>query len=387
MPMHVMWINEEAEPVGGCESYVISAMEMLGARGVGASLLYGVPDWTDPGFVGRFQRAFPMVDLTRQVAEIDPDLIYIHRLTGAGPVRELIATGRPVVRFFHDHKMFCPREHKYSMFGRRTCTQPIGWRCWTCGGVVGRADNRLGLGLTTVGSLKREQRANRDLTAFVVGSDYMAEHLALHGFDSARINTIPLFSDPPDELPVEDRDPGLLLFAGQLIRGKGLDTALEAMTLANHDCRLVVLGSGRQDEELKTLVRELGLEGRVDFKGRVSREELARYYGRAAAVVFPSRTPETFGLIGPEAMSRATPVIATAVGGTGQWLEDGVTGIAVPPNDPAALARAMDSLLAEPELARRMGAAGLTAYDRCFRPEAHTDRLLELFTRLTGGQR
>jgi glycosyltransferase involved in cell wall biosynthesis len=115
------------------------------------------------------------------------------------------------------------------------------------------------------------------------------------------------------------------------------------------------------------------------FLGALGPLEAQRLCARAWAVVAPSRSPETFGLVGPEAMRLGTPVVATRVGGTGEWLEDGVTGLAVPPNDPAALAAALLRLHQDPELARRLGDRARRSYEARFRPEAHLDALVSLF--------
>jgi glycosyltransferase involved in cell wall biosynthesis len=81
-------------------------------------------------------------------------------------------------------------------------------------------------------------------------------------------------------------------------------------------------------------------------------------------------------------MSYGTPVIASAVGGTGEWLEDGLTGFAVPPNDPAALAQAIDRLIGDEALAARMSETARRRYHERFRPEHHIEALIKLYDTL-----
>ncbi|RKH60513.1 glycosyltransferase family 4 protein [Corallococcus aberystwythensis] len=125
------------------------------------------------------------------------------------------------------------------------------------------------------------------------------------------------------------------------------------------------------------MVEGLGLSGRVSFLGSMAPESLSALYRRAACVVFPSRAPETFGLVGVEAMAHGTPVIASRVGGVGEWLTD-ETGLGVRPNDPLELAAAIDGMLAGPDPRRRLGENALRAYQEHFTPERHVTRLLAL---------
>jgi glycosyltransferase involved in cell wall biosynthesis len=155
----------------------------------------------------------------------------------------------------------------------------------------------------------------------------MANHVVAHGFDKAKVHAIPLYATaPPDGEGSPEREKDLLLFAGQLIRGKGLDVLLHAMLKLGQSARLIVAGTGRQGKLFETMCDQLGLRHRVQFVGRLSRDQLHLLYRRATVVVVPSRYPETFGLVGVEAMSHGTPVIATTVGAIGEWLEDGCTG-------------------------------------------------------------
>ncbi|MBI2425854.1 MAG: glycosyltransferase family 4 protein [Candidatus Hydrogenedentes bacterium] len=379
-PRHILWVNEAARFTGGCEQYIYNTVKCLKQQGYRATLMYdGVAPEVDPKFTQLFDQAFPMVDIPRQVAAIAPDLIYIHRLKGTRLMEQLCSAGVPAMRFYHDYVLFCMREHKYKTLSSDTCRQPIGFNCYTCLGFVNRSDQWPGVRLRRLGPMQAEIRANYGLTAFVVGSQYMAGHLADHGFDSTRTHVLPLYAFPPKAVEVQPRDTKLILYAGQMIRGKGVDTLLHALHQCRHqDARLVLVGSGRQLDTFKNIATELGLNDRVTFEGQIPHEELARYYSRAAFLVVPSRYPETFGLIGPEAMSYGTPVIATDVGGIGEWMDHEEVGLSVPSNDPAPLAEAIDRLLDDPESALRMGAAGKAAYEAKFRPERHDEAMKAL---------
>ena len=377
--MHILWISEFGSFVGGCERYVSRTVALLRERGVRASFLYDANQPADTAYLRNFDAAFPMADLGRQVEAIDPDLVYVHRLSGAAPAAALGATSRPTFRFFHDHQLFCLREHKYTTIGHRTCTRTIGAACYPCLGFVNRSKGWPGVGLRTVANVRREQRANHGLTGFVVGSRYMADHVAAHGFDRHRIHVVPLFADPPAPHAQEERDRHLLLFVGQIVRGKGLDVLLRGLAHCRAPFRLVVAGGGRQEDLHRQLAASLGLADRITWAGVLAAEEVESLYRRAASVVVPSRRPETFGLVGPEAMRYGTPVIATTIGGVGEWLVHGETGLGVPSGDPQALASAIERLLGDPVLWERLSRGARALYEARFRPERHVEALLALF--------
>lgn len=382
--MHILWISEFGSFVGGCERYVSRTVALLRERGARASFLYDASQPTDAAYLRHFDAAFPMADLGRQVAAIRPDLVYVHRLSGAAPAAALGATSRPTFRFFHDHQLFCLREHKYTTIRHRTCTRTVGAACYPCLGFINRSQGWPGVRLRSVARVRREQDANRGLTGFVVGSRYMAEHVAAHGFSRERIHVVPLFADPPAPLVPDEREPGLLLFVGQVVRGKGLDVLLHALALCRAPLRLVVAGAGRQVDLHRELAAKLGLADRVSWTGLLRGEDVEALYRRAACVVVPSRRPETFGLVGPEAMRYGTPVIATTIGGVGEWLVHGETGLGVPSDDPRALATEIERLLGDPALWHRLSKGARALYESRFRPERHVETLLALFRSAAG---
>ena len=380
--MHILWINEVATMTGGCEHYIVETVAHLRTLGYRSTLLYSVASQTDTAFTGAFDAAFPMVDLPAQIGIMKPDVIYVHRLSELSCLRALADCNVPVARFFHDHKLFCLREHKYTAVGHHTCTRPIGANCYACLGFVSKSPRFPGVEFHTVGALQTEQDANRTFDAFVVASQYMREEITAHGFPVDRIWVNPLYAAPIDSVGPIQREPDLLMFAGQLTTGKGVDTLLYALARTTSSPRLVLCGTGKFEAEYRQLSSNLGLDARVTFVGRRTQRELVELYRCATCVVVPSRAPETFGLIGPEAMRFGTPLIATAVGGMNEWLHPEKTGLAVPPTDVAGLAAAIDRMILDSALRERLGAESRALYEAEFRPERHVTRLSQLFTTL-----
>ncbi len=382
--MHILWINEVADFTGGCERYIADTVRLLKKYyKTEATLLYGVEGWTETKFLKIFDHAFPIVKLQRQIQEINPDIIYVHRLSELTNYEILAKNKKPVIRFFHDHKLFCLREHKYTAIGNKTCTKPIGLHCYLKLGFIKRKLTFPYIKFSSLPKFKYEQKLNKKLDSFVVASDYMKDHLLAHKFPAEKINVIPLFSTSEAKEISTKKD--ILLFVGQIVRGKGIDTLLQAMKLAKTDKKLLICGSGKQETEFQDLTKKLGIEEKVNWLGKVKRKELDSYYRNALCLLMPSRVPETFGLTGLEAMSYGTPVIASNVGGIGQWLKDGENGFLVPPNDPQTLAKKLEQFLSDQKEQKRMQQEAIKAFSEKFRSEFHIEKLYQLFIKLIAG--
>ncbi len=180
---------------------------------------------------------------------------------------------------------------------------------------------------------------------------------------------------PPTDPPAEPR----LAVVGRLIPIKAHDVLLAALTRVREElpeATLEIAGEGPLDAELRATVTRLGLRDAVSFLGRVA--PAAPVFERSAVVVVPSRG-EGFGMVALEAMERGRAVVASDVGGLPEIVEDGVTGIVVPPDEPEVLAAALLGLLRDPARAAAMGAAGRDRALATFSQGGCTDRMEELY--------
>jgi glycosyltransferase involved in cell wall biosynthesis len=148
-----------------------------------------------------------------------------------------------------------------------------------------------------------------------------------------------------------------ILFVGRLRYYKGLHVLLEAMRAV--DATLLIAGTGPEQERLRTQAARGGVAERVRFLGDVPEEDKAALYRAADLFVLPSHLrSEAFGIALAEALASGLPCVSTELGtGTSFANLDGATGLVVPPDDPAALAEALNRLLREPETRRAFGAA------------------------------
>jgi glycosyltransferase involved in cell wall biosynthesis len=183
------------------------------------------------------------------------------------------------------------------------------------------------------------------------------------------------------------------LFVGRLVERKGVDVLLRAVARlpGSLPLRVVIVGDGPERGRLEALARELGLDTRVRFSGRVSAAELERSYRAARVFVLPAVVDrrgdtEGLGVVLLEAMSYGVPVVASRTGGITDIVEDGTNGILVEPGDPDALAAALERLARDPVLASRLGEAGRRTVEGRFSWDAIAERWEQLYRSLAGGK-
>ena len=165
---------------------------------------------------------------------------------------------------------------------------------------------------------------------------------------------------------------------------KGVDVAVRALAEVRRehaDAVLVVLGEGDEREALARLAGELGVADALFLPGRGG--DVAEWLARAEILVHPVRW-EGFGLALLEAMLAERPVVASAVSAVPEIVVDGETGLLVPPDDPAALGRAITRLLSDRGLSTAFGTAGRERARSEFSVDRMARRTLEVYERALG---
>lgn len=155
------------------------------------------------------------------------------------------------------------------------------------------------------------------------------------------------------------RGPAELLYLGRLEYEKGVHdviAALPRIRRTHPGTTLTVAGDGTQQDWLLEQVRKHKVAKAVRFVGRVDHGQLVELLHRADAAVLPSHY-EPFGIVALEAAATGAPLVTSDVGGLGEAVIDGETGVSFPPRDIAALARAVRSVLDDPAAAQRMALA------------------------------
>ncbi|MDZ5812468.1 glycosyltransferase family 4 protein [Halorubrum sp. AD140] len=234
--------------------------------------------------------------------------------------------------------------------------------------------------LATVDGVVCNSSATRDAVA-AVGVDPEAIVVAPPGGDR--------FDPTIDDATIASRArerPLRAVFVGNVEPRKGLDTLVEGVARATAAVDLTVVGRAVDEghvADVRRLVRERGLDDRVRFTGRLPDAELADVLRESHVLTVPSRY-EGFGIVYLEGMSFGLPAVASRAGGANETVVDGETGVLVDPDDPAAVARALDGFAADPDRLAEMGRAARRRYERHPSWTKSTARVRRLLAEVAG---
>jgi D-inositol-3-phosphate glycosyltransferase len=174
----------------------------------------------------------------------------------------------------------------------------------------------------------------------------------------------------------------LILYAGRLIRWKGVNYLLDALTCLDANVRLLVAGEGEERARLELQARAMGIEGRVFFLGRVAQADLPEIYRASDLVVLPSLAHETFSIVACEALACERAVVGTNVGGIPELVQE-----LVPPGDAEALANKIRMLLANPTRRSEIARHGREQVFSYLTWDATTARVVQVYQRLMRGEK
>lgn len=242
------------------------------------------------------------------------------------------------------------------------------------------------------------QRANRVIAV----SRFTADLVKQTGVPPARIEIVHPGCDLkrfcPREVPAEIRQQVLgknyrhkVILSVGTVQRKGHDMtlrALPALLKRIPNLTYVIAGEGPNRSTLEKLATELGIRPHVIFPGHVKEEELPILYSLCDVFVMPSREQrhlndvEGFGIVFLEAAACAKPVIGGRSGGIADAVLDGVTGLLVDPNSPESIAAAVERLLTDPLLAKRLGEEGRRRAVRCFSWSSTVARIQDVLERV-----
>ncbi len=236
---------------------------------------------------------------------------------------------------------------------------------------------------TDVFEIRLESQSLERAAAITSPSRFVAEYVSNACHVKRPIDIIPYPVDtdrfkPCDEISRSARnDSPMVLFVGRIEKRKGADTLMRAIpnVVAQFpDTEFIFAGS--MNEELKELAATMPPQ--VKFLGVKPRDELVTLYQQATMVVVPSQWDNSPNVI-YEAMACGAPVVATRVGGIPELVEDGVTGLLVPPGEPLALASAVCALLGDVAGLQKMSVSAREKAVENFSREKILNRTLELY--------
>ena len=306
---------------------------------------------------------FPDPELTaglrRVVAEERPDVVHAHNWLVHSYLPIKRASPAPLVLTLHDFSLVCARKD-FRQLGRRNCSGPAPAKCLRCAAqMYGAAP-----AIPTVGGVFAMAAWERGaVDQFIAVSHSVAEG---NGLAAAGLpfSVIPNFIAQPDIAPsssavLGEAPQGLpaepfLLFVGAIRRIKGVHLLLRAYAAMKRPPPLVLIGyRGPEDEALPR-----ALPPGVTFLENVPHASVMAAWRRSRVGIVPSISRDSSPTVVLEAMASGTPLIASRIGGIPDLVEDGVSGILVPPDDEDALRAALERVLSDETLAERLRAGG-----------------------------
>lgn len=376
-PASVLFVTSRWARDGGVGAHVQESARALAAHGVRVTVLTGrieeqnfAPDVT---VIASAELHHKQADMDARVGDAltcRAEVVHIHQLDDPALVG-FMQTRAATVLSAHAYTA-CPASFYYFKPGKE-CARGRGPGC--IGNMLFRGcmQTRNPRHLRSYAESGRALRALRQADLTISYSHFMDRYLAANAV--TRRAVLPYFTTVEPCVAPGDRERRRVVFAGRIVKEKGVETLLRAAQ--GLDAELVICGDGRHLPAMRQLAHELGLAQRTHFLGWVSADELARELAEASVVALPSLWPEPFGLVGIEALAAGTPVVASDTGGVRDWLDDGVSGVVVPPGDACALRHALGELLADPQRQRAMGDAGRKTVNARFSREEHVARLLD----------
>nr|WP_245181829.1 glycosyltransferase family 4 protein [Sinorhizobium mexicanum] len=209
-------------------------------------------------------------------------------------------------------------------------------------------------------------------------------HLSYHGLD---LDRFPVFGGDHSRRDGSDpADPVRIVSVGRAVTKKGYDVLLRALSLMPDDLnwRFDHIGAGELAADLKKLATELGLAERIHWKGALDQTDVLQHYRDSDVFALACRVAANGDRDGlpnvlVEASSQRLPCVSTSVSGVPELLTDHQNGLLVPPDDPRALALALEQLMRDPDLRRRLGDAAEQRVRAEFDHHSSVSQLIGLF--------
>ncbi|QNH61114.1 glycosyltransferase family 4 protein [Hymenobacter sediminicola] len=331
----------------------------------------GLQGFYNPGSAQRLRKA---------IASFRPDVIHIHNLFPVGSPALLWvahAAGVPVVITLHNYRLICPGALLYT---DGKLYEASVHRLFPWDAVRRRLYRNSALQTATVAAITGLHKL-LGTWRWGVSRYITLTHFARQRYLDSSLQLRPeqlvykpnFLADPGPPVPDTERA-NHLLFVGRLSPEKGLHTLLAAA--ATHALPLVIVGDGPLRTEVEACA---AATPSVRYVGPVDAAGVAKAMRNCRALVMPSECVEGMPMVVLEAFATGTPVLAARRGGPGEMVRPGTNGLLFEPGDAEGLAQAAHYLLADEELAGRLGEGGRASYEALYTPASNYSRLLSIY--------
>jgi glycosyltransferase involved in cell wall biosynthesis len=311
------------------------------------------------------------------VRALHPELMHCHNIYSGLTVAildEAKRQGVPSLVTLHDYKLACP---SYLMLSRgEVCESCVDGSVLNCVARRCHKESLLASAVAAIEAIYASWARKWYLARFwICPSSFLRSIMIRRGYPAERLRHVPNGLDLTEWPAGTGGDEGYALYVGRLSHEKGIEALVRASVGARMPLR--VIGQGPERSRLEALAERLGAN--VRFEGHRSSSELRPLLRGAACLVVPSIWYENAPMTIIEAMASGKPVIGSAIGGIPEMVEDGETGLLVPPGDIERLRDAMEKLAGDDGLRRAMGRAARRSAEVKFSLDVHAERLSAIY--------
>lgn len=356
--------------------FVYNFAKNLGKSGVSVSVITPRTEADDP--IGKQDhmtiyriepKRFPLISILRLLNQIQPDIIHVH-----------------APNFFTSNAIIASRLRNIPVVAS------------VYRGEIDIIRESVRKPLRNILSILRKFTLNR--FDKIIALSYFSKSLALKaGADENKITIIynsceEILFSPKDRSSARKKcnlpnDIKVILFVGNLIKLKGVDTLIKAIKILN--CKfpnffLVIIGQGEEKENLESLVREHNLSDKVKFEGWMPQKDLAGYYNAADVFVLPSIV-EGHSIALLEAMASGLPIVASNIDGNKESIKDRLNGLLFKSGNEKMLAQCLEDIITNSQLQQQMSRINPEIYFQRFSTKAQIENYLSIYASLLGNNR
>jgi len=399
----ILHICDWYHPIGGAEKLLFDTLRLLENKGLRNIVVYNdhsdqKPSGLRPEYACKglelFSYHYPgnrflAKNASRNIHQIikkhSPDICHIHNFQNSFVTEYLIDT-LPCVRSIHDPRLYCFTYWKL-LPDKKICPYPLGPECIRQGCISSGLLPRNNFDRNAFYVL-RNFKVHKTMPLLILESRAQIECLMENGFSPEQLAWLPNFTPLKPEAEVKQfvrehyqPDEKIALFVGRASFEKGAHVLVDACKYLKSDCKVVIITSGPQFDEIKS--HASAYPERLEVISGLPYEETRKYYARSSVIIIPSVWLENFCLVGLEAYANMKPVIGSRIGGIKDWLVEGRTGWFFEPGNSRELAEKIDQAFSEPDRLKAMGSAAFDRVCRYYNEELYLSRLLDIYQRGT----
>jgi glycosyltransferase involved in cell wall biosynthesis len=316
------------------------------------------------------------LEIRRMIREFRPDMIQVQNLyplISPSVLLEIREHGIPIVMRCANYRLICPN----GLFLRegKVCQKCAGGKEYWCAMTNCQGSFGKSLGYALRNYAARIGRWYQDtVDAFYTQTEFQKQILVQNGYDESKINTIPNMTDTTTRIISSN---GLFVgYVGRLSKEKGVDVLLEAAKLAN-TIPLQIAGTLTKD------YYPVQFPKNIQYLGVIPKQHISAFMGQSCFTIVPSICYEGFPSTILESMACGKPVICSAIGGLGEIIQDGKTGLLFEPGNAKQLAEKIKWLWNNPDLCRQMGQQAQMIVRQQYSKELYYERLMNLYQKVT----